>query len=420
MTLTIDYKIQQSLERELNNASLKYNPDHILGIAMNPKTGEILAMASRSNFDQSNYQNYSIEDINRNLHIWMTYEPGSTFKIITLASSLEEHTVDLEKDTFYDHGSVNVDGARIKCWKAGGHGKQTFLEVVQNSCNPGFVELGQRLGKEKLFNYIDLFGFGKKTGIDLNGEASGILFNVDKVGSVELATTSFGQGVSVTLIQQITAISAAVNGGILYKPYIVKSLNEPSTNNVIELNKPKIVRKVISNETSKKVRYALEHVVALGSGKNAYIEDYRIGGKTGTAQKVENGRYMVGNYITSFIGFMPADDPEIIIYIAVDNAKGVTQYGGTIAAPIAKNILTDAIDILKIRKDKTIPKITTYLDIPQVRVPNVIGLKLEDAIKQLKQFKVEIAGTGEKIIYQSPQNNSIIDEGDEIRLMLGN
>lgn len=200
MTLTINLKIQEALERELSNAVSKYNPDHALGIVMNPKTGEILAISSRPNFEPSSYKDYDIETINRNLPVWMTYEPGSTFKIITLASVLEEGLVDLEKDTFYDAGSTTISGARIRCWKAGGHGTETYLQVVENSCNTGFVSLGFKLGKEKLFNYIKKFGFGAKTGVDLNGEENGILFNLDKVGDLELATTSFGQGVSVTPI----------------------------------------------------------------------------------------------------------------------------------------------------------------------------------------------------------------------------
>ena len=200
MTLTINLKIQEALERELSNAVSKYNPDHALGIVMNPKTGEILAISSRPNFEPSNYKDYDIETINRNLPVWMTYEPGSTFKIITLASVLEEGLVDLEKDIFYDAGSTTISGARIRCWKAGGHGTETYLQVVENSCNTGFVSLGFKLGKEKLFNYIKKFGFGEKTGVDLNGEENGILFNLDKVGDLELATTSFGQGVSVTPI----------------------------------------------------------------------------------------------------------------------------------------------------------------------------------------------------------------------------
>ena len=419
MTLTIDYNIQKTLERELENTQIKYNPDHLIGIVMNPNTGEILAMSSRPNFSPSNYQNYSIEEINRNLPIWMTYEPGSTFKIITLAASLEEHTIDLDKDHYYDSGSIAVENARIKCWKHGGHGDQTYLEVVQNSCNPGFVTLGQKLGKEKLFSYINNFGFGKKTGIDLNGEGTGILFNLDKVGPVELATTAFGQGVSVTPIQQITAVSAAINGGILLKPYVVKSLNEPVTNTIVKENKTKVVRKVISKSTSDKVKYALEHVVSLGSGRNAYIENYRVGGKTGTAQKVKDGKYMVGNYITSFIGFMPANNPEVIVYVAIDNAKGATQYGGTLAAPLARKILLDCIDILNIKKQENgVLKRYNYLDIKYANVDNVIGLSLNDAIKRLKDFKVEIEGEGDKVIYQSPINTSI-SVGETVRIMLG-
>ena len=421
LTLTINYKLQASLERELDNAVSKYNPDQALGIAMNPKTGEILAISSRPNFSPSNYQNYSTEEINRNLPGWMTYEPGSTFKIITLATSLEENVVDLEKDMYHDSGSIHVENARIKCWKAGGHGTQTYLQVVENSCNPGFVTLGQKLGKEKLFEYIKKFGFGTKTGVDLNGESTGILFNLDKVGPVELATTAFGQGVSVTPIQQITAVSAAINGGYLLKPYIVKSINEPETNSVILENKKTIVRKVISESTSEKVRFALESVVTNGTGRNAFIDGYRVGGKTGTAQKVENGRYMIGNYIVSFIGFLPANDPEVIVYIAIDHPRGITQYGGTVAAPIARSILLDAIDILNIKKPEgASEKNYNYLDRKYATVPDVVNMDLNEAMKNLKSFKVEYSGSGEKVVYQSPSKNERIYEGETVKLLLGN
>ena len=420
MNLTIDMNIQKSLERELDNAVLKYNPDQALGIVMNPKTGEILALSSRPNFSPSNYQDYTTEEINRNLPVWMTYEPGSTFKIITLAASLEEKIVDLDNDTFDDSGAIQVENATIHCWKHGGHGHQTYLQVVENSCNPGFVNLGLKLGKEKLFDYINKFGFGEKTGVDLNGEGKGIIFNLDRVGNVELATTAFGQGVSVTPIQQITAVSAAINGGYLYKPYIVKSLNEPETNTIIKENKPEIVRKVISDETSNKVRYALESVVTNGTGRPAFIDGYRVGGKTGTAQKVKDGKYMVGNYITSFIGFLPADDPQVVVYIAVDNAKGVTQYGGTIAAPIAKIILEDSIQALNIKKrEGAQEKKYNYNDKKYYEVEDVVGLTKEDATKLLKNFKVEYTGTGEKVIHQSPEKNTRIQEGETVRLMLG-
>ncbi|MEG2322534.1 MAG: stage V sporulation protein D [Bacilli bacterium] len=418
INLTIDYNIQVALERELDNTLAKYNPDQALGLVMNPKTGEILAISSRPNFKPSDYTNYTTEIINRNLPIWATYEPGSTFKIITLAASLEEKIIDLDKDTYFDTGSVKVSGATLHCWKHGGHGQQTYLNVVENSCNTGFVNLGLKLGKDKLFSYIDKFGFGSKTGVDLNGESNGIIFNKDKIGDLELATTAFGQGVSVTPIQQITAVSAAINGGVLYKPYIVKSLNEPVTNSVVVKNDPKIVRKVLSDEASSKVRYALESVVANGTGRPAYISQYRVGGKTGTAQKVKDGKYLVGNYIVSFIGFLPADDPEVIVYIAIDNAKGVTQYGGTVAAPIARNIMLGAIDALKINKKEGLNKKYKYGDQIYYEVFDTTNLDVKEAVKKLKNFKIEFSGTGNIIKYQTPKTGFLY-EGDTIKLLLG-
>ena len=291
--------------------------------------------------------------------------------------------------------------------------------MVQNSCNPGFVELGRRIGKETLFKYIEKFGFGSKTGVDLNGEGSGILFSLPKVGPVELATTSFGQGVSVTAIQQIAAVSAVVNGGTLYQPYIVKRLIEPETGEIIQENHPKSVRRVIQPETSKKVRYALESVVALGSGRNAYIDGYRVGGKTGTAQKVNQGVYMVGNYITSFIGFMPADDPKIVVYVAIDNPKGAVAYGGTIAAPIARNILEDAISIFHLSKrEGGISKEYRYFDTKYVVVPDVVGLSVQEAKETLRDFEVTYSGTGNVVVSMAPEGGSSVPLGSKVRLML--
>ena len=287
--------------------------------------------------------------------------------------------------------------------------------------NSGFVELGNRLDKEKLFDYIDKFGFGKKTGIDLNGEAEGIIFDLDKVGPVELATTAFGQGVSVTPIQQITAVSAAINGGTLYKPYIVKSLNDPETNSVIKENTPTKVRRVISKETSSEVRRALESVVTNGSGRSAYIEGYRVGGKTGTAQKVENGQYLVGNYILSFIGFLPADDPQIVVYVAINNPKRVVQYGGVVSAPIAKSILLDSIDALGIEKRKVnTEKKYNWNDKKYYTVENVIGKTPKEASKVLSNYTVEYSGSGSIVVEQSPEAGTRLEEGSVVRLMLGN
>ena len=419
--LTVNYSIQISIERELNNVVSKYNPEGAWAIAMDPNTGEILGMSSRPNFDPNNYQDYDTETINRNMAIWASYEPGSTFKILTLSSAVNEKKVDLLKDAFYDGGSVNVDGARIKCWKAGGHGSQTFLEVVQNSCNPGFVELGRRLGKETLFAYIDKFGYGKKTGIDLNGESTGILFPLSKVGPVELATTSFGQGVSVTALQQVTAVSAAINGGTLYKPYIMKRVVEHETGQIIKEVKPTVIRdNIITEDTSEQVRMTLESVVSLGTGRNAYIDGYRIGGKTGTAQKVNNGVYMQGNYIVSFIGFLPANDPKLVVYLAIDNPKGITQYGGTVSAPIVKNIMEDAIVALGIEKQEGgTEKEYQWYDKKYYTVENVIGLAKKEATSILKNFSIEYSGSGNNVISQSPEAGSRIMEGENVRLYLG-
>ncbi len=421
VSLTIDLDIQKSIERELDNVVSKYNPEQALIVVADPDTGEILGMSSRPNFDSNNYKNYDINTINRNLPIWATYEPGSTFKIITLAASLEEKTINVFDDHFHDSGSIHVDSARIKCWKKGGHGDQTFLQVVENSCNPGFVVMGQKLGTERLYKYITNFGFGEKTGIDLNGESSGILFKYDNIGPVEQATMSFGQGISVTPIQQIQGVSAAINGGYLNTPFIVKYLSEPETNTIILENKKNTKKQVISEETSKLVRHVLESVVANGTGKNAYIENYRVGGKTGTAQKVNNGTYMVGNYILSFIGFLPANKPEYLVYVAIDNPKGVTQYGGTVSAPIAKNIMKSIIDIKGIKQDNTgmIRQEYTWLDTKYIMLPDVVGMDLKTAQTTLKGFKIEYTGSGDKVIEQVPSANQYVKETNTIKLMLG-
>ena len=417
--LTIDIDIQLALEKELENATAKYNPDESLAMVMDPNTGEIIAMGSNPTFDSNSYKEYSTEVINRNLPIWKNYEPGSTFKIITLAASIEEKTINVFEDHFHDGGSVNVEGARIKCWKKGGLCSQTFMQVVQNSCNPGFVLMGQKLGTERLYSYVEKFGFTTKTGIDLNGESSGIMFDLENIGPVEQATISFGQGISVTPIQQVTGVSAAINGGKLYKPYVVKYITEPVSNDIMYENSPTLVRRVISEDSSSLVRTVLESVVSTGTGKNAYIENYRVGGKTGTAQKVKDGKYMVGNYIVSFIGFLPADKPEYVVYVAIDYPKGVTQYGGTVSAPIASNIMKNIISIKDIKPclDVT-PRTYTWLDVKYKQVPNVVGLSKKEVTKILKGFEVIYSGTGDTVMYQEPKEGTYIKENGTIRIML--
>lgn len=417
--LTIDINIQKSIERELDNIVDMFSPDMALAVVMNPKTGEILGMGSRPDYNPNTYQKYSQDVLSRNLPVWSSYEPGSTFKIITMATSVEEKIIDIENDHFYDSGSVNVDGSVLKCWKAGGHGDQTFLQVLQNSCNPGFVKLGQMLGKERLFSYIKKFGFGEKTGVDLNGEGQGILFPLERVGNVELSTTAFGQGVSVTPIQQVTAVSAVVNGGYLYKPYIVKSIAEKETNTIIQETSKTLVRKVISSETSTIMRHALESVVAKGGGKAAYIEGYRIGGKTGTAQKVKDGRYMVGNYIMSFMSIVPSNDPEAVFYLAIDNPKNTALLSSYTTTPIARRILLDIIDALDIKpQEEGMEKDLEWTDKIMYQVPNVVGKSVKDAKKLLSNFTIEYSGTGETVISQSPAANTKLEDRGTVRLLL--
>lgn len=414
--LTIDLDIQLTLENELNIAMEKYNAEGAIGIVMDPNTAEVLAMSSKPSFDPANYKNYSEEIINRNLAIWQNFEPGSTFKIVTLAAAINENKVNLFEEHYYDTGGIKVENATLHCWKRKGHGDETFLQVVENSCNPGFVVLGQRLGTETLFEYITKLGFGKKTGIDLNGEATGILFKLDKVGPVELATTAFGQGVSVTAIQQVSSVSAIINGGTYYTPYIVKKVGDKEYSPTIKSEN------IVTKETSELVRYALESVVANGSGRNAYIENYRIGGKTGTAQKVgANGQYMDGNYILSFIGFMPADNPQYVVYIALDHPQGVTQYGGVVAAPIAKAVFKEIISIYNLEEDtEGIPMSYRWDDIKYVTVPEIIGKSKKDATRILKSlgFSVEYSGNGEKIVDSSPSEGARIKEGSIVKLLL--
>ena len=416
--LTIDLSIQQSLEREMDNIRDMFEPEMALAVVVNPKTGEVLGMSSYPDYDPNHYKDYSVEVLSRNLPIWASYEPGSTFKVVTMASAVEEKVVDIFHDHFYDSGKVHVDGSTLRCWKSGGHGSETFLQVLQNSCNPGFVELGQRLGKERLFSYIDQFGFGEKTGIDLNGEGTGIVFALDRVGNVELATSAFGQGPSVTPIQQVMAVSAVVNGGYLYQPRVVKSISD-ETNTILQEYPVVFRRKVISSETSSIMRYALESVVAQGGGKSAYIEGYRVGGKTGTAQKQENGVYLVNNYIMSFMSVVPSNDPEAVLYLAIDNPKHTAMLSSYTTTPIARRILLDVIEALDIPKQEgEIVKDWEWNDKIYYEVPNVVGLSLQEAKKALFHFNVVVEGDGDVVLEQSPDAYSKIEDQSKVRLFL--
>lgn len=414
--LTIDLRIQQIVERELLQAMEKYDATQALAIVMNPKTGELLSLASVPTFHPADYQDVDPSIYNRNLPVWMTFEPGSTFKIVTLAAGLEEKVINLEQERFYDPGYVMVANARLRCWNRGGHKDQTFLEVVENSCNPGFVEIGQRLGGEKLSTYLRDFGFGQSTNSGIAGESKGILFSEKAFGPVEQATTAFGQGISVTPIQQVQAVAAAINGGNLYKPYIVKEITDDK-GEPLRTFEPELQRQVISEETSAQVRKALESVVANGSGRNAHTDGLRVGGKTGTAQKVVDGRYKDGDYIVSFVGFAPADDPEVVVYVAIDSPKNSLQFGGVIAAPIAGRIIEEIAPLVGVgERDGQMEKEYRWGDPLTHRVPDLTGMTKQEIRLQLHTYRIEWHGKGDKVKYQLPKANSLIMVDDVIHI----
>ncbi len=277
--LTIDLNVQLIVERVIQEAVARYNPESMSILVNDPQTGEILAIASYPSFSPANYQDYEQEIYNRNLPIWQSFEPGSTFKFMTYSAGLEEGVFDINEH-FYDQGYTIVNGVMIKDLKAGGHGDETFLEVIQNSCNPGFMEIGARLGVETFYDYLEAYGFGQKTGIDLLGETTGIVMKEENVGPVELATMSFGQANSTSAIQILNAVSASVNGGYLNTPYILDKITDQA-DNVLLQNSTQQVRQVISEDTSALMRHALESVVAYGTGRGGYVDGYRVGGKTG-------------------------------------------------------------------------------------------------------------------------------------------
>ena len=420
ISLTIDYNIQSILERELNNAYLKYSPNSIMGIVMNPNSGEVLAMSNYPNYDPNNYQNYDSSLYNFNLPVWKSYEPGSTFKVFSFAAALNENLINMYKDTYYDKGYEIVAGARIKSWKKGGHGLQTYLEVLQNSSNPGFVNIARKLGKDNLFNYINSFGFGMKTGIDISGETSGIMFKYDSYNELEQATSAFGQGVSVSMIQMARAYSSLINGGYLMTPYILKDIRTTSTGEVVYESTPKMVRQVISEKTSDLMKDALEHVVALGSGRTACIDGYRVGGKTGTAQiaNPETGAYYEGEYNLSMIASAPMDDPQVVVYVVMERPHSAIQYGGTIVGPIIRNILEDVLPYMNVNKrGGGVDKKYTWMDTKTYIVENYIGKSKKEVKSQY--FEFEFVGEGDKVIDQLPRVGEKIEEGSTIVIMLG-
>ena len=419
LVLTIDTQIQDVLERECNNAMAKYDCDSVWALAMDPDTGEILAMVSKPDFDPNNYQEASQEVINRNLPVWKSYEPGSTFKTVTYSAALEEQLFDQFKDTYYDKGYELVEGARLKSWKAGGHGLQTYVQCLQNSSNPCFVNIAQNLGKENMLKYLTLFNFGTKTGVDLPGESTGILFDEDEFDLLEMSTTGFGQGISVTAIQLTSAFCAMVNGGTYYQPYITKAMLHPTTKDILFEVKPNAVRQVISEQTSLQMRAALETVVAYGGAKSGYVYGWKTGGKTGTAQKAVNGQYLVGEYILSYIAAAPIDDPEIVIYMALDAPKNDVQYGGTVVAPIVKSALEDILTNMNVPKSENqLKKTQLWSDPVMIEIEDYIGKKKKEC--RSSDLNIEFYGEGDTVIDQIPGAKTVVEQYSTIWLYLGN
>ena len=444
LILTIDEVIQHYTEKAVQKAYEENSAKNVTAIVMDVKNGDVLAMASKPDYDPNNsrapiypYFEEELEKYDddekvkgyyqmwRNPAISDTYEPGSTFKLITSSAALEEGVVD-DKDRFTCTGHVNVAGQDIKCWRHyRPHGEETFAQGVQNSCNPVFVELASRLGVEKMYDYIEGFGFTNKTGIDLPGEAKGILYNEKNVGPVELATMSFGQSIAITPMQLITAVSAIANDGELMQPRLVRAYTDNKGNITKEIE-PVSVRQVLTKESAEKMVSIMETVVSEGGGKTAYIPGYRLGGKTGTAQKVVDGRYADGKYICSFVSIAPVDDPQIAVLAIVDEPSRDRVFGSTAAGPIIKEIMTDSLKYLKVQPKYTEEEKVAY-EKNEVKIPNIIGLSISDATKILEEAKlhpildndIEIPkNTKIKDSYPKPGENVI--ENSNIMLYLEN
>ncbi len=433
LVLTIDETIQHFVEKHLEKAVADYNVQNGAAcIVMNSKTGEILAMATYPSYDlndpftlnsaeaqalvdsltgedKSKAYNEEIQKMWRNKAVVDTYEPGSTFKGITTAMALEENVVSLT-DTFNCTGHLQVGPHSISCWKHGGHGTVTFVQGVEGSCNPVFMTVGARVGNTNFYKYYKAFGFAEKTGFDLPGEAVCAFHSMENFNQVELETSSFGQSFQITPLQLVTAYSAITNDGTMVRPRIAKELVDDS-GNVIQNFETEYIRKVISAETAATTRQILESVVTNGTSKNAYIPGFRIAGKTGTSEKLPRGN---GKYIASFMGFAPANDPEVIGLLILDEPMGDSHMGGQIAAPTFKLIFDDVLRYLGVEPQYTAEELET-MDLP---VPNVEGLPVADVYAAFENsgLKYQIVGDGETVVSQIPKGGTALPSSSTVVL----
>lgn len=441
VVLTIDEVIQNYTEKAIENGLAATNAKRIMAIALDPQTGDVLSMAVKPDFDpndprvpldenlKAEYDGMTSKEKSalwnkmwRNPMISDTYEPGSTFKLITSAAGLEENVVEPDSP-FYSKGYSLVGGHTIKCWRHyRPHGQQTFTEGVQNSCNPVFIEVAQRLGIEKYYKYLESFGFKEKTGIDLPGEGGSIVYSKSVAGPVELATMSFGHGISVTPIQLVSAFGAIANDGKFMKPRIVKELTD-NDGEVIHRYEPKFIRQVISEKTSKELRLIMESVVTEGSGYRAYVAGYRVGGKTGTADKIVDGKYSSGKVYSSFVGIAPVDNPKLVVLVVIDEPQGV-HYGSQTAAPIVYEIMRDSMRQLEVEPQYNEEEKEKFFR-ADIKVPEVRNMKLKDSAKLLDELNLDFATEPTNVtskeltvIDQFPKPGSVVKENSKVILFL--
>ena len=414
VTLTIDQSIQSFAEKAAREALEVNNAKGVRVLAMNPQTGEILAMVNKPDFDLNDPPRNDVEQLTerlRNRLLTDAYEPGSTFKIITSAIALELGLTN-PSEGFYCSGRITVDGSRIKCWGRP-HGAETMAQALQNSCNPVFTELGLRIGLDNFYDYLERFGLTKLTGVDIDGEAGGIRIPRSNVKRVDLARIGFGQSVAVTPIQLLTAVCSVINGGELLKPYVVSSVRDES-GEVWKLGERAVVNRTISEKTSATMRRLLQDVVELGGGKNARIEGYAVGGKTGTAQVYVDGVVSSETHIGSFIGFAPADDPAIAILFIVDEADVPVDYGSVTAAPYARQVLQQSLMYLGYA-----PKEAEVL--VETSVPDVDGLNIAEAKKLLREAGLgwEVIGDGDTVTGQLPVSGAQMQQDSVVMIYTG-
>lgn len=429
MTLTIDENIQYFVEKVAEDALKKHNADSVSIAVMNPNNGEILGMVNKPGFNPNNPyegseafkgkdESAKLQNMWRNTIVSDAFEPGSIFKIITSIAAIEENIAGKD-EVYYCDGSLNVAGKNIKCWKPGGHGVQNFNQTLENSCNVAFMEMGAKLGAEKLNEYIKLFGFGTQSGIDLPGEATGIVKNVEDISAVDLATISFGQTNTMNGIQFMTALNAVANGGDLIQPHIMKELSHKDDNGtkiIDEVFVPKIQENIVDEKSTMRVKEALESTVSNGSSKDAGIEGIKVAGKTGTAEKVdpETGTYGAG-YIASFAGFAPYDNPQVSLIVIIDNPKNGEHFGGIVAAPFAGELFNNIFNYISLNEGQLDAKDESVI------IPDLRGDKVTSAEKTLNELGVNcvIEGDGTFVTSVTPIPGYKVKKGDSITLYAG-